>query len=310
MARTDLQPLTLDKLSWTLEDAPDSLNVLILNVRNRAQDAINWYIHAKNIKRNGATITRIGTIFATTLTVLFTAFAGFPKSIDLGLEGIGIQPLALAAIAAAIATALQGLDRFFGFSKAWMRYISTELKIRNTLSTFNLSWPSRISKWDNGSPDDEQIQEAISACVAFISDVDAAVRLETDQWIADFQTNLKSLEDATKAAATAAKAASDAETQRLLQQKADIKAKKDAERPGSLNVTVTNGSEFMNGWKISIGGSSKSQNCFGKTAAVANIEPGNVSIILEGDLNGKIKRAEQMINIFAGTIASCEVTLE
>ena len=304
MARPHLQPLTLDKLIWTSDEAPASLHELISRVRARAGEAINWYIKAKDVKRRGATVTRGGTILATTLTVYFTA--GLQMSSIVPFDDPGL----LAASAAAIAAALQGFDRFFGFSKAWMRYISTELKIRTALSAFNMSWPSRISKWTNGVPSDDQIQEAITACVAFITEVDAAVRQETDQWIADFQASLKDLEDATKAAAAAAKAASDAETARARQQEADMKAKEDVARPGSLNVTVTNGTDFPKGWEIAIDDGNP-HSCSGKTVAVKDIGPGNVSIVVKGDdVSGKPKRAEQAVPIAAGTVAKCSVTLE
>ncbi|MFB3133781.1 MAG: hypothetical protein ACE10K_14785, partial [Rhodothermales bacterium] len=72
MARPHLQPLTLDELSWTSDKAPESLHELISRVRARAKEAISWYINAKDVKKWGATITRSGTILATTMTVYFT----------------------------------------------------------------------------------------------------------------------------------------------------------------------------------------------------------------------------------------------
>ena len=303
MARAHLQPLTLDELNWTANKAAESLHELISRVRARAQEAIDWYINAKDAKKWGATITRSGTILATTMTVYFTAGLQMSSIVPFGDPGL------LAASAAAIAAVLQGFDRFFGFSKAWMRYISTELKIRTALSAFNMSWPSRTSKWAGGVPSDDQVQDAITACVAFITEVDAAVRQETDQWIADFQASLKDLEDATKAAAAATRSASDAEAERARQQEADKKAKEDAVRAGSLNITVTNGTDFPSGWKILIPDRAP-QTGSGMTAAVTDIGPGNVPIVVEGDANGMKKRAEQAVQIPAGTIAKCSVTLE
>lgn len=45
-----------------------------------------------------------------------------------------------ASIVLGIAAGLVMLDRFFGFSTAWVRYISTELHLRQILDEFRLDW--------------------------------------------------------------------------------------------------------------------------------------------------------------------------
>ena len=61
--------------------------------------------------------------------------------------------------------------------------------------------------------------------------------------------------------------------------------------------------------KILIPGRSP-QTGYGKTAAVTDIGPGNVSIAVEGEASGEKKRAEQAVPIPAGTVANCSVTLD
>ena len=50
------------------------------------------------------------------------------------LAGASIIPPALASIALALGVALLALDRYFGFSRAWMRYVTTDLRIQKLLN--------------------------------------------------------------------------------------------------------------------------------------------------------------------------------
>ena len=54
-------------------------------------------------------------------------------------SSVVIQP-AWASVALAIAVALVALDRFFGFSSAWARYMTTEQAISSALNQFMLEW--------------------------------------------------------------------------------------------------------------------------------------------------------------------------
>lgn len=308
--RPDLTPVDLEfaKLPWTPDEMTGSLLEVISEVRKSATEAINWYVAAKEKKRRGATFTRGGTIIATTATVFFTAALGLGDQGAQLLAPVGPGPLA--ALAAAAAGILQGFDRFFGFSKAWIRYISTELKIRTALNAFDVGWPSRKLSWEGGTPNEEQVREAIAACAAFVAEVDAAVRQETDQWIADFQANLKDLEEATKVAAAAAKAASEAQATLERQREADKKAEEDAARPGSINLTVTNGDGF-DIWTITEPSAESAKPRSGKTAAIPDVGPGSVRVIVEAnDEGGKPRRAEKFLDVPAATPTDCSVTLE
>jgi low affinity Fe/Cu permease len=54
-------------------------------------------------------------------------------------SSVVIQP-AWATVALAIAVALVALDRFFGFSSAWARYMATGQAISAALNQFRLDW--------------------------------------------------------------------------------------------------------------------------------------------------------------------------
>jgi hypothetical protein len=268
-------------------------------VRGKASEAIGWYVDAKQNKKIGATIIRTLTIASMSaagiLTVLAQIFDGVPETEP------RVEPI-WASLALAIAAALLGLDRYFGFSRAWIRYITTELKIRTALNQFNMSWPQRMADWANDTPDPTQVKEAISACSSFQESLDAIVKQETDQWVVDFQASLKDLDEATKAAAKAAKVAADAEEERRRAEAAVKKA-------GGLNLTITNGDQCEGGWRLSVQGRDP-ENCSGKTAAVANLAPGQALVQVSGVIGSKPKQASRVVIIEPGSVGECSVTLE
>jgi hypothetical protein len=212
-------------------------------------------------------------------------------------------------MALAVSAALLGLDRFFGFSRAWIRYVGTELKIRSALNEFNMGWPLRMVDWQVGEPDAAQAKEAITACRSFGEELDALVKQETAQWVLDFQASMKDLDEATKAAAKAAQVAAAAEEERKKTQESVRKAEEDAKKPGALNVKVTNGDQCENGWKLTVADRA-AQDCMGKTAAVGNLPQGQSVVCAEGLIGKEVKRAEKIVTVAAGMVGECSLTLE
>ena len=202
--RTDLTPLAIIQMPWSPDDFVQSIAALADEVRTKANEAISWYVHAKKPKRAGATVIRSLTIASTTsagiLTVLAQLYDGVPNG-ELKIHPVWIS------MALAVAAGLFGIDKFFGFSRGWIRYVSTELKIRTALDEFNMSWPMRVVDWENGIPNAAQAKEAIVACTSFRAEIDTLVKDETDKWIADFQASIKDLDASTKTAEKAAQAA-------------------------------------------------------------------------------------------------------
>lgn len=293
--RPDLKPLVFDELSWTDEGSKDSLKQLIASSRKNATDAIDWYLLAKKSKKYGALFVRAAAIVFTSLGGLMPVLAQIYDGEPAGT--FKIEP-AWIAVVIAIGLAFLGFDRFFGLSRGWARYITTGLKISSLLGEFNMSWPKRIVTWDDGKPNDTQLQEAIQACTSFVDSIGAIIAAETEEWVTDFQTSLRSLEAAAKAAKTAAEAHAAKQTQ-----------EEAAKKPGALNVEVTNGDQFADGWTLAIDGKAQDSRT-GKTASVGALDPGIHQVVVKDAAAGGTKRAETSVNVEAGKPANCSLILE
>lgn len=150
----------------------------------------------------------------------FTALAGLLPILSQIFESGGqpaIEP-AWASVALGLAALLVGIDRFFGYPTAWMRFITTEHQIRQILHEFQLDYETEQASWQGKPPNLEQVQKVLSRCKAFLIQVDEIIRKETDQWLAEFQNVLKQVDEA-----AGAKAA-------LVEQ-------------GGINLTVSNGDQ-------------------------------------------------------------------
>lgn len=90
------------------------------------------------------------------------------------------------------------LDRFWGCTSAWVRYVRAAQELSGALDAFRIDLESHKLFSDRGEPDAEQAQAMIERCRAFLVQVRSIVRKETDAWAAEFQNVLAQIEGATR----------------------------------------------------------------------------------------------------------------
>lgn len=178
-------------LDWSAGKQVDSVDKLIDYVANEAQMAITWYLNRKNVKKRCAQTIRILVILATTVSGLVPLLA---EILDAGHR---ISPI-WSSVALVLAAALVGLDYFFGCSTAWMRFISTEVKLRQALHTFYMDCEIQRSTWHGQNPENAQITKIVERCKTFIEQVNLILENEINTWMSEFQSVLKAVDSETK----------------------------------------------------------------------------------------------------------------
>lgn len=276
----DITVACLQTLDWSPEGVINSLARTANYACEYAGQAADWYVRFKRWKRIGARWLRF-------FAILFAAAAGILPMIQqltIGKEGASAIPPVCAAILLAFAVFLVALDRFFGFSAAWIRYVLAEAQIRRLRQEFQVDWQSLLASYGGQPPTSEQIQHALATVKAFVGQVNTIINDETLKWAAEFQEVLKQVDEQVRAAPSAVQS-------------------------GSVVVTVTNGDTVEDpGWTLVIDqGQEKPYK--GKTAAIAGLMPGDHVLRLSGKAGGKTKGAEAIAAIRAGTSVSVEVTL-
>ncbi len=276
--KPDLMPNAKISFEWGKDEAESSLNELFGHAFQLATDAINWYILAKNGKKKWARNIRFATI------LLGTAAALLPTLGELLSNDNGQTPLFKAgwtAVLLGVAGALLLLDRFFGFSSGWMRYIVAELQLRQIAQEFQMDWEAARAGWQGQPPTSDQVSQMLARCKTFIAQVNTIVREETNVWVREFQSAINNLDES-------------------------IKAKPAITEPGAMNLTVTNGDKVDKEWTLVIDGGTP-QGYRGTTAGKPNLVPGKHQVKVEATIHNQRVQAEKVITVPAG--GTCDETL-
>jgi len=281
MARDkDIRAVTIPNLAWDSASASDSLRALVTHASDRAQEATDWYLRAKRGKRIGARLLRLGAIILTTAAGILPIL----QQIYVGADGKPPFAPAWASVLLALAVFLLAIDRFYGFSSAWLRYITAELQIKQARETFEIDWQGANASFAGQPPTPEQIRSVIATIRSFADQINTVVVAETTKWANDFLEVLHQIDETTKASAQ-------------------------APQTGSLSVTVDNGDQVdPPGWSLALDQAPALQYS-GKTAAIAGLISGDHVVRVTAKSNNRIVRAEALASIRAGTISAVQLSL-
>jgi hypothetical protein len=189
----DLHPAISSELFWDEEHRRQSLDVVFKRAEDHALNAIDWYLHAKRSKKNCAQFLRIGMIGSSAIAGLLPLLSQIFQN-----QLSSLSP-AWTTVALGIAGVLMAIDKFFGCSNAWMRFIAAEHRIRQALHEFQMDYDIEQSKWMDNLPSSEQAQAMLSRCKAFISQVDTLILQETNEWLVEFQNAIKQKDEPAQA---------------------------------------------------------------------------------------------------------------
>ncbi len=163
--------------------ADEDLERLYRMAVEKASGAISYYVKAKKWKRIWARVIRFFAILQFSvagLIPLIHAAGLFSSDADSG-------PFAL--LVAASAAALIGMDKFFGFSSSWARFVEAELSIRRRLDRFQIDWALA-----NASLHDDEERKRPIECLQMLKDFSMEISQinedETKVWISEYQNAL------------------------------------------------------------------------------------------------------------------------
>jgi hypothetical protein len=180
-------------LSWQPDQRAASTAAMVTYASSIAEEAIAWYLRKKEAKRAGARFTRLGAIIATALAAVIPLLAQIYT-----VEGKPALQPAWASVALVLAGLAVALDRFFGFSNAWMRFMSSELQIRTELTMFHLDVEARRAAAAEAEVTAEGAVKTLGDCKALLLSVDRIVREETGLWVADLAAAVKVIDEGTQ----------------------------------------------------------------------------------------------------------------
>lgn len=181
----DLRASRFPDIRWDGEDTRSRLTELYEWAERFASDTIGWYLDEKAEKsRWSRRLRALAAVFATLggIVPLTALTVGHPA---LGNWGFVLLGLAAGCVA---------YDRYFGYSSAWLRYVSAAMSLRAQLTDFQLSWTREMATLGNRHLSASETYRLIELARAFVAHVNGVVQDETQSWLVEFHTRLIELE--------------------------------------------------------------------------------------------------------------------
>jgi SMODS and SLOG-associating 2TM effector domain 2 len=276
--------ITFPNAEWAPDTDAASVSAIMSFSESIGTNAEAWYFGRVKVKKFGGRILRVGAIMLTTLGGLLPMISEMARAAKERHEMMvfTFSPV-WASVFIALAGALLLLDRFWGFTSAWVRYLTTGQKISEALATFRFDIQDCRRGWSGGRPSSEQIGYALQRCREFVGLINAIVREETNAWASEFQGTLSKIDEAMKNAPSVT-------------------------AHGALDLKVANG-DAVSEWVVQIGGGAP-QKRSGKEIAFGGLSPGLITVrITAVDNAGKPLAIERSVLIKSGEATNLSVTL-
>ena len=178
------EPMT----NWDPAEAAKKLNVLYLESLSSAEETIQWYLRYR--KKNGKyaksiRLTSIILFVISTLIPLITAWWKYDALLYLGY------------VLASIGGGLLLIDRYYGLSSSWIRFVLTGKDLESLRNSFIKNY--QLSYIQNSPLDKEGFCNIINMILLFQNGFNETVKAETALWAREFEQNMKDLIFALKA---------------------------------------------------------------------------------------------------------------
>jgi hypothetical protein len=294
----NIRPEEPDRFEWDNADPAKSLQKIRNAVELEGQKAIDWYWKAKRWKR-------IPSQWIQFFALVLTAAAGLVPIIFQLVKNqrvaTGFDSGPLASLFIGIAAALLGLDKAFGYSSGWTRYVLTATSMTKLLHEFRMDWVA-LSAAAGESPV-EQEAAMIQRAKEFISAIQGIIAQETKDWAMEFQSNMAQMEKDLKTQLDSLKAQVDK----------GAKDKEAATKAGAIELTVTN-ADKTDSFSFDVvldGQSGKSTDAVSNSKVWTRINtvPGQYSISINAKYKGSIVSTATIVDVKPGETEKPSVTL-
>ena len=199
--------------------------------------------------------------------------------------------IGLSAILAIVALGLVGIDRLFGFSSGWMRFMSITLDLRARQSAYLIAW-ARERHRAGANPDDEHLLVCLDLLATSLSGIDDLVRAETQAWIAEFRGALADLEKG------------------LDLQRSQTSAPSTSDR-GAVEVRVaTLATLDARKFQVQVGAMAPIERSGSATAVIAGLAAGIVKMTVSATISGKPVSVERAVTVEPSKVSVIDVTWE
>jgi hypothetical protein len=263
---------------WNPDKILESIEVVRRDAETFANDAVKWYYSKKKSKARASQICRAFSIVFISIGGL-TPVLGSVTAVSSKIPGVSEWGYVFLGLGAS----LIALDKFFGFSSGWTRYVLTAQVIQKIIYSFELDWTKLQARLGSRAPEQSEVEEFLQTAKTLYDSILGQVAQETQQWAAEFQQSISDLESMAK-------------------------AKMQASEPGALAVSIS-GSEALDSQPEVIIDEVSYGRIEAGNWAISRIAPGNHAVRIVGSLGGKRVQASDVVTIPPGGKAQVSLAL-
>ncbi|MBM7118626.1 SLATT domain-containing protein [Archangium primigenium] len=283
----NLQPLKLSSVRQPHQD--EDLQVLYDEVMAKLEETIGWYDRRKSHNKRWASRLR-GTAIV---------LAGVASVVPIAVSMLApvLQPqrwVPVASILAAFSAGCVGLDRLFGFSVSWMRYVTALLELQAQRELLQFNWSRRaLEARLGGGTQSERLAAGIQLLYATRLAINQVLKDETQEWVARFSGALQDLEKSAVAQRGA-----------LGELGQGLNATQ-----GALRVQIA-GFDTLETPECEVQfGDGPSETHTGPTKAFAHLSPGQYVLRVKARRGGRPVSVEEIVTVLPGETSTVTLTL-
>ena len=275
---------------WSGDPAPH-LEQLRSYAEEIIQSELGWYLRKKKGRSSISRWVRFTALILTVLgglVPLLIAVFEEPPAWPWLSWAAGIRFGQVGYVLLALAGGLVLLDKYFGFSTGWMRYIVAMQAIEKARESFRLDWIALRRAFANTQPQSaeqaEVIERMIQRARSVILEVKEHSEKETQAWILEFQTNLAQFEK-------------------------DVKSQMEASKPGGIDVEIVDGNKADSPIELALDGMI-ADRFVGTAGSIGFVAPGLHRVSARTRKGDRDYSASALVNIGPGQICPVKLTLK
>ena len=271
-------------------DVTAHLENLRVYAERKIHDELSWYYRKKKGRSDTSQAIRFMALMFSGLgalvPLLIAVFGSRPQWDWLdAFEAVRFGQLGYVFLA--IAAGLFLLDKYFGYSTGWMRYIVAMQAMEKARESFRLDWTG-LSRTLSAAPGgatkpDEVVERMIQRVKSVILEVKEHSEKETQAWILEFQTNLSQFEK-------------------------DLRSQLEASRPGGIDVEVTDGGSADTPIELLLDGM-VADRFSGSAGSIGYVAPGLHRVTARAQKANRDYVASALVTVGGGQICKVKLTL-
>jgi hypothetical protein len=295
-----------EDLRWDAADALACLDKIRRLVEADLESAINWYYAKKRRKVWYSQGLRLAAVLFGTIgaAIPFLASTGLGREVS---ELTILRTNQWGYVFIVIAGGCVAVDKLFGFSTNWIRFVDAATRIQTILGKFRIEWYKQLAVADMAANRAESVDRLFATLQDCATRTREVIEEETGAWIAEFRSSLTKLAEESQAA----RAAREQQTQGQVDEIKKV-ARERAEKTGAITVSIKNFAQlpdtFM--WTLDLDNEPWKSRIDRAAFIVKGLDPGTYLVAARGVVDGRVLRDARPVVVQTGeqTVAELELT--